>query len=102
MDVGENIAVRPPFLDRPGLFLADRLLGQSADILALFKMQLIAEAVADDRDIEIFGCILRRAGAQAVQAQAVFIGVAAVVVVFAAGIEFAVDQFPVVALFLAD
>ena len=63
-------------------------------------MQVIFEAVSEDPRVEILRGILRGAGAEAVQAEAVFIIFAGVVVVFAARVHLAEDQLPVVALLL--
>ena len=52
------------------------------------------------RDVHIFRAVLRRAGAESVQTEREGVGgAAAVVVVFAAGVEFAENELPVVPLF---
>ena len=62
-------------------------------------MEVIAFAVPADDDVHEAGGVLGGAGAQAVETQGVFVVVAAVVVIFSAGIQLAEDQLPVV---LAD
>lgn len=84
----------PVFLRFGGLFL------HLAVDLAPFEVEVIFEAVAEDPRIEILRGILRGAGAEAVQAEAVFIIFAGIVVVFAARVHLAEDQLPVVALLL--
>ncbi len=99
-DVSENVPVCLPFLDRAGLLLPDRGLGQATDIIAFFEVQIIAEAIAHHRYVEVFGSILGGTGAQAIETEAELIMVPADIVVFAASIQFAVDQLPIVAVFL--
>ena len=62
-------------------------------------MEVIALAVPADDDVHEAGGVLGGAGAQAVETQGVFVVVAAVVVIFSAGVQLAEDQLPVV---LAD
>ena len=69
-------------------------------VFAVLEVQLILKAVPAGDHVKVLGRILRGTGAQAVQTQRKLIIFAAVVAVFAAGIQLAINQFPVVALFL--
>ena len=100
VDVREDLEVRLPVEQRAGLFAVGGLFLHLAVDLALFEVEVIFEAVAEDPRVEILRGILRGAGAEAVQAEAVFIIFAGVVVVFAARVHLAEDQLPVVALLL--
>ena len=100
VDVGKDVEIGLPAEGGAGLLPVGRLFVQLADDLALFKMERILEAVAADGGVKIFRGVLRGACAEAVQAERVFIVAARVVVVFATGVEFAEDEFPVVFLFL--
>ena len=66
--------------------------------LPFFEVQVVAAAVAPDGHVHVFGSVLRGAGAQAVEAQGVFVIAAVGVLVLAAGVELAKDQLPVEAL----
>ena len=79
-----------------GLNLECLLLG--ADNLTLLKVQRVLVAIAPNRDVHVFGGVLGRAGAQAVGAEREVVVATLVVVVFAAGVELAKDEFPVKAL----
>ena len=79
-----------------GLNLECLLFG--TDDPALLKVQGVLVAVAPNRDVHVFGSVLSRAGAQAVGAEREVVVAALVVVVFAAGVELAKDEFPVKAL----
>ena len=79
-----------------GLNLECLLLG--ADDFALLKVQGVFVAVAPDGDVHVLGSVLGRAGAQAVGAEREVVVAALVVIVFAAGVELAKDEFPVKAL----
>ena len=92
VDVGKDIEIGLPAEGRPGLFPVGRLFVQLADDLALFKMERILEAVAADGRVEILRGVLRGACAEAVEAEGVFIVAARVVVIFAAGVEFAKER----------
>ena len=61
-------------------------------------MQLVALIVPADDHVHIFRGVLRGAGAQPVQAKGIFIILAVVVFILAAGIHLTEDQLPVVAL----
>ena len=63
-------------------------------------MQGVFVPVAPDGHVHIARGILRRARAEAVEAEGVFVVVAVQVVVLAAGVELAVHELPVEALFL--
>jgi hypothetical protein len=62
-------------------------------------VKVIPEAIPADGSIEEFGCVLGSAGAQAVEAQGIFV-VLAVFAVLATGIQLTEHQLPVVTLFL--
>ena len=79
-----------------GLNLECLLFG--ADDLALFKVQRVLVAVAPNRDVHVLGGVLSRARAQAVGAEREVVVAALVVVILAAGVELAKDEFPVKAL----
>ena len=98
IDIRENRLIRAPAEAGAGLFPVRRLLFQSPYIPALFKMQVVAESVPADHRVKILGSVLGRAGAQTIEAQGVFI-VFPVLAVLTAGVHFAEDQLPVVALF---
>ena len=102
-DVGEHIQIRQPAGAGAGLlFLLRGQLGliQFAHDLAPLKVEAVFQPVTPDGHIHIAGGILGGAGAQAVQAQRVLIVVAVRIVILAAGVQFAVYQFPVEAAFL--
>ena len=73
---------------------------QPTDVLAFFKMKIIAFAIPQHLYIHVFRRILRGAGTKAIESQRIFVVAIAGAIVFAAGIQFAKDQFPVVALLL--
>ena len=100
VDIGEHQLVRLPVKAGAGLFPVGRLLFQAALVSALFKVQIVPVAVPADGGVKIFRGVLRGACAEAVQAEAVFIIFAGIVVVFAACVHLAEDQLPVVALLL--
>ena len=79
-----------------GLNLECLLLG--ADDFALLKVQGVLVAVAPDGDVHVLGSVLGRAGAQTVGAEREVVVATLVVVVLAAGVELAKDEFPVKAL----
>jgi hypothetical protein len=60
-------------------------------------VERVLKPVAPDHGVEILRRILRRAGAEAVEAQRKLVVAARVVVVFAARVELAEDELPVVA-----
>ena len=96
--VREYLEVRPPADVRTGLFAVYRLLGHLALYAALFKVERVFLAVAPDDDVHVLGRVLRRAGAEAVEAQRILVVAALVVAVFAAGIELTEHELPVVFL----
>ena len=63
-------------------------------------MERVFLAVAPDGHVHIFRGVLRRAGAETVQTEGVFIVAALCVVVLASGVELAENELPIVALFL--
>ena len=99
VDIGKNLEVGAPFDARSGSLVRRRLLEHLADRAAGLELQKIAEAVAEDFSLHIFGRILRCAQAKPIEADRVFIA-PALVLVLAAGIQLAEHQLPVIALFL--
>ena len=102
-DGGKDLKIGAPLDGGAGTVLVcgfdlERLLF-GADDLALLKVQGILVAVAPDRDVHVLGGILGRARTQAVGAEREVVVAALVVVVLAAGVELAKDEFPVKALF---
>ena len=99
VNVGENIQVGQKMLDGAGaptvVGLTDQPVLAGGDVFAPLKAQTVFEAVAVGGDFHIAGSVLGGAGAQTVEAQGVFVILAGVVLVFAAGVQFAVDQLPV-------
>ena len=78
--------------------LCDKLLPLLAADLALLEVQLIFVPVAPDGHVHVFRRILRGAGSQTVEAEGIFIVAAVGVFVFAAGVQLAENQLPVIAL----
>ena len=100
-NVGEHVQIRQPVGAGAGLFAPVRRLHlHLAYDLTPLKVQGIFVTVPPNGDIHIAGGVLGGAGAQAVESQRIFVVVAGEVVVFAAGVQFAVHQLPVVALLL--
>jgi len=102
-DVGEHVQVRQPAGAGAGLFrlgLGQGRLFQFPYDLAPLKVELVFKAVPPDGDVHVPGGVLGGAGAQAIEAQGVFVVVAGEVIILAAGVQLTVHQFPVVALFL--
>ena len=101
-DGGKDLKIGTPLNGGAGAILVAGLnlecLLFGADDLALLKVQGVLVAVAPNRDVHVFGSVLSRAGAQAVGAEREVVVAALVVVVLAAGIELAKDEFPVKAL----
>ena len=87
---------------RTGLFAAagslNEALGRTGLVLALLKVQFVLKSVAPHGHVHIFGRILGRTGAQTVQAQRELIVLSLIVLVLAACVQLAEDQFPVIAL----
>ena len=98
VDVGEDREVGPPADLRAGGAAAGLLLLKAADILPVLEMQGVFKAVAVDLHVHVFGGILGRAEPQPVEAEGVFVALPLVGLVFAARIELAEDELPVVAL----
>ena len=102
VDIGKDFQIRFEALTGAGLFAGIRGLAHAVrrigDVFALAELKLIHEAVTTRDDRHIFGSILGGAGAQTVEAQRVFVGLAAIVLIFTAGIHLAIDQLPVIAL----
>ena len=99
-DVGEDVKVGPPADDGAALFapLLQRMRFQLACGFALGKPDGMHLAAVIGADLHKFGGILRGAGAEAVEPERIAVGRAlVVVVVFAARVQLAVDQLPVVA-----
>ena len=102
-NVGKHIQIRQPAGACAGLFhlrLGQGRLFQPSHDLAPLKVELVLKAVPPDGDVHVAGGVLGGAGAQTVEAQRVFIVVTGEVIILAAGVQLAVHQFPVVALFL--
>ena len=102
VDIREYLKIGLPADGRAGLARVRRLFGVAflgaGLVFALFKVQAVLEAVTDDSDVHVLRGILRRAGAQTVQAERKLIVFAGVVLVLAACVQLAEDQLPVVAL----
>ena len=78
---------------------AVRLFGfQSADVFALFKVEGVFLPIPSNHRIKIAGGILGGTGAETIETQGVFIVLPFIVAVFAAGIELAEYQLPVIPL----
>ena len=84
-----------PFAVVPGTYSVFRL-----NIFTLFKMQLIAHAVAINDCIHKFGGILGCTGTKTVQTQAEFIVFACIILIFAACVQLTKHQLPVEAILL--
>ena len=105
VDIGKHVEVGQPARARAGFAAAvgrldPELIALFAHGLAALKVQGVFVPVAPDGHVHIARGILRRARAEAVEAEGVFVVVAVQVVVLAAGIELAVHELPVEALFL--
>ena len=100
VDVREHLQIRPPADGRASLFAVGRGALEPADDLAVAKMQGVFLPVAPDGHIHVFRGVLRGARAEAVEAERVLVVFALVVFILAAGVHFAEDQLPVVALLL--
>ena len=100
VDIGKHVEVGQPARARAGFAAAVGRL--DPELIALFAHGLAAlkVPVAPDGHVHIARGILRRARAEAVEAEGVFIVVAVEVIVLAAGVELAVHELPVEALFL--
>ena len=98
IDVGKHILIRSPMKQRACLFPVCRFFFQSALISALFKVQIIAEAVTADGGVKKLRSVLGSARAKSVQAKGILI-VFTVFAVLATGIHFTEHQLPVIALF---
>ena len=100
LNVGENIQIGQPVEHGACLFPVGRLLLHLPHKLAALKMERIFEAVAADGHVKIARGVLRGAGAKAVEAQRKFIVAACIVVIFAARVQLAENQLPIVAALL--
>ena len=105
IDISKHVEIGQPARERAGLLAAVgrldlQLLALFAGDLPALKVQGIFVPVAPDGHIHIARGVLRGAGAEAVEAEGIFVVVAVEIVVLAAGVELAVHKLPVVALFL--
>ena len=100
VDVREHLQIRPPADGRAGLLAVGRGALQPADDFAVAEVQGVLFPVAPDGHIHVFRGVLRGARAEAVEAERVLVVFALVVLILAAGVHFAEDQLPVVALLL--
>ena len=102
VDIREHLEVGLPADGGAGLFAGrgrfDKALPGAGFVFALFKVQGVLEPVADDRHIHIFRGVLGRAGTQAVKAERKLIVLPSVVLVFAARVQLAEHQLPVIPL----
>ena len=96
VNIGENLKVRLPFDFRAGVLFCVRLLVESAHVFPMLEMERVPEPIPADIHIHIFRCVLGRAQAQAVQAQGILVAFRGSVVIFAAGVQLAEHQLPVV------
>ena len=71
---------------------------EAADVLALFKVEVVLKSVAINFNVGVLGGILGSAGSQTVQTERVFIVSAFVVFVLTARVKLAVNKLPVIAL----
>ena len=99
VDIGEHIQIGLPGDFCSGILFGIRFFFQSADILALFKMESIAVSVAADINVHIFRAVLGRAQAQTVHAERKFIALALVVIVLASGIHLTENKLPIISFF---
>ena len=98
VDVGEHLQIRQPADARAGALLAALLAhAHLSDNLAALEVQAILLALAPDGHVHVARGVLRRAGAEAVQTEREFIVLARLVVVFAARVQLAEHELPVVA-----
>ena len=95
-----DLQIRLPGRDGAGLFRRAGFLFQLRDRLALAKVYGILCAAGIGGDVHKLRGALRRAGAQPVGAERILIHSRGGIVVFPAGVQLAVDQLPVIALFL--
>ncbi len=94
--VREHVQIRKPPDGGAGLFTpVGGLVVESANVFALFKVERVLLPIPADGHVHVLGGVLGCAGTQAVQTQGVFVVIAAVVVVFAAGVQLAEYQLPV-------
>ena len=102
VDIREYLKVGLPADGGAGLFrgggLFDKALLGAGFVFALFKVQGVLEPVAHHGHVHVFRGILGCAGAEAVQAERELIVFARVVLIFAACVQLAEHQLPVVAL----
>ena len=105
VDVGKHVEIGQPARERAGLLAAVgrldlQLLALFAGDLPALKVEGIFVPVAPDGHIHVARGVLRGAGAEAVEAQRKFIVAARIVVIFAARVQLAENQLPVVAALL--
>ena len=86
INVREHLQIRPPADGRAGFLAVCRGALQPADDLALPKMQAVLFPVAPDGHVHIFRGVLRGARTQTVETERVFVVLALVVFVLAAGV----------------
>ena len=95
--ISEYVEVRAPACLCTCLPALGRLLSETADVVALLEVKVISEPVTHDLNVHIFRGILRRAETESVQTEREFVALTARVI-FAAGVELAVHELPVIAL----
>ena len=86
IDIGKHLQIRQPAKLGAGLLAAVGGLFHLPSDFALLKVELVLKAVPVDDGVKPLGGILGGAGAQAVEAQGVFIVAAGVVLVFTTGV----------------
>ena len=97
--VRENLQIWSPACFRAGLLLFAGFFFQSADVVSLFKVEVIFIPVANDLDVHKLRGKLCRTKSQTVESERIFVGFS-VGVVFSAGVKLAVYKLPVVAFFV--
>ena len=101
IDIREHLKVGLPADRGAGLFAVCRLFMKAllgaGFVFALFKVQGVLKPVAHHGHVHVFRGILGRAGAEAVQAKRKLIVFACVVFIFAACVQLAEHQLPVIA-----
>ena len=98
--IGKNLNIRFPACFCPRVLSGIRLLFKTADVIALFKMQIVFVSVALYLNIHILRSILRGAKPQAVKPYRILIICPLIGVVFSSSVQLAVKQLPVIALLL--
>ena len=101
VDVREDLEVRFPGDARPGLPAGELFLLQFPGGFALLEFDVVTEAVLVDFRLHPFRGVLRGAETQTVQTERELVEAGArVVVIFAAGVHLAEQEFPVVFFFI--